>query len=150
MIINDKFTHGWVAGTCGGLLGGIFGFMPYYMGISSMRLTDWSAIMIFGRVPPYSLADHIYALLVLAGTEGVIGIIFAYLLPLITEKNIYFKGWVIFLIPWWIIYLLTALAKTEGTLNLSLMTTLSDGIATTITGLATVYIYRLLSRNQHQ
>lgn len=144
MYINDRFTRGWVAGACGGFLGSIFSFLPYYMGISKLRLSDWSAILIFGHVPPFSFAEQVYAMFILAGSIGVVGIIFAYILPLISEKNMYFKGWVIFLIPWWIIYLLTALAKTEGTLNLSLSTTFSDGISTSIIGLATVNSYRLL------
>ncbi len=142
--INDRFTHGWVAGTCGGLLGGIFSFLPYSVGISTLRLTDWSAILVFGRTPPFSFFDELYALGVLAGTVGGVGILFAFLLPLISEKMIYFKGWIIFLIPWGIIYLLTALAKTEGTLNLPVMTTLSNGISTSIIGLASVYFYQLL------
>lgn len=146
--INDRFTRGWVAGTCGGLLGGIIGFLPYYTGISTLRLTDWSAILVFGRVPPFSFFDQVYALSVLAGTTGLIGIVFAFLLPLITEQNIYLKGWIIFLIPWTILYLLTALAKTDGTLNLSALTTLSDGISTSIIGLASVYTYRLLEPKQ--
>jgi hypothetical protein len=144
MSISDRFTRGWLAGTCGGLLGGFLGFLPYYIGISTMRVSDWSAILIFGRGQPFSLVDQLYAVFVLAGSTGVTGIIFAFLLPLITEENIYFKGWIIFLIPWWIIYLLTALAKTQGTLNLSVMTTISNGIITTIIGLAAVYIYRVL------
>jgi hypothetical protein len=88
--------------------------------------------------------DEVYALGVLEGTTGGIGILFAYLLPLIKEQNLYFKGWIFFLISWGIIYLLTALAQTEGTLNLSVMTTLSDGIATSIIGVSSVYAYRLL------
>jgi hypothetical protein len=144
MYIRDRFTRGWVAGACGGLLGGILGFLPYYIGISTMRLSDWSAILIFGREPPFSFVDQVYAVFVLALSTGTTGIIFAFLLLFITEENIYFKGWIIFLFPWWIIYLLTALAKTEGTLNLSVMTTFSDGISTTIIGLVAVYSYRLL------
>jgi hypothetical protein len=146
MNISDRFTRGWLAGTCGGFLGGIFSFLPHYLGLSTLRLSDWSAILIFGHVPPFNLEDQIYALIVLAGTTGVVGIIFTYLLPLLSEENIYFKGWIIFLLPWWIIYLLTALAKTEGTLNLSLKTTLSDGISTSITGLTAIYFYRFLER----
>lgn len=144
MTINDRFTRGWVAGTCGGLLGGLFSFLPYCIGISTLSLTDWSAILMFGRVPPFSFFDQIYALVLLAGATGGIGIIFAFLLRKITEQNIYFKGWIIFLIPWGIIYLLTALFKTEGTLNLSVMTTLSDGVSTSVIGLASVCTYRLL------
>jgi hypothetical protein len=143
MAINDRFTRGWVAGTCGGILGGILSFLPYSIGISTMRVSDWSAILIFGRTQPFSLVDQIYAVSVLAWSTGCLGIIFAYLLPLLTEENMYFKGWIIFLIPWWIIYLLTALAKTEGTLNLSVMTTFSDGISTSIIGLTSVYFYQL-------
>ena len=77
MVINDRFTRGWIAGTCGGFLGAIFSLLPYSIGISSLRLSDWSAILIFGRVPPFSILDQIYALAVLAGSIGVIGIIFA-------------------------------------------------------------------------
>ncbi|MFB6467888.1 hypothetical protein ACE38V_13955 [Cytobacillus sp. Hz8] len=143
MLISDKFTRGWVAGACGGLLGGILGFQPYYIGISSMRITDWSSILVLGRKPPFSLTDQLYGLFVLAWSTGCVGIIFAFLLPLLTEKNIYFKGWIIFLIPWWLIYLLTALAKIEGTLNLSVMTALTNGISTSIMGLTAVYCYRL-------
>lgn len=144
MIINDRFTRGWVAGTCAGIFGGILDFLPYYIGISKLRLSDWSAILIFGRTPPFSLADQVYGVMVLAGGMGVIGIVFTFLLPMISEKNIYFKGWIVFLVPWWIIYLLTALAETKGTLNLSVMTTLTNGIAISIIGITTAFIYRLL------
>ncbi len=144
MTINDRFTRGWIAGVCGGFIGGTFGFLPKYMGISTMNLADWSAILIFGRTPPFSIADQVYAVIVLAGSTGIVGIIFAFLLPLITEENIYFKGWVIFLIPWWMIYLVTALARTEGTLDLSVMTTISNGIGASVSGLVAVYSYRLL------
>ncbi len=145
MPISDRFTHGWVAGTLGGLMGAIFSFLPYYMGISTLRLSDWSAVLIYGRVPPFSIADVIYSLIVFAGSNGCIGIIFAFLLPLITEKNIYFKGWIIFLVPWWMIYLVTALARTDGTLNLTMLTSLENGISTSIAGLTTVYFYLLLA-----
>ena len=144
MTINDKFTRGWIAGALASLLGSIWSFLSYNMGITTLRLSDWSAILIYGRIPPFSLADQVYATIILAGSTGIIGSIFALLLPLLTEENIYFKGWVIFLIPWWIIYLLTALAQTEGTLDLSVMTALSNGIGTSITGLGAVYSYRLL------
>jgi hypothetical protein len=144
LTINDKFTRGWVAGACGGLLGGLFGFLPHWAGLSTLSLTDWSAILVFGRIPPFSFADQLYALLILAGTTGCIGILFAFLLDLIDEKNIYFKGWILFLIPWEVLYLVTALAKTDGTLNLSVMTTFSDGISSSIIGLVSVYTYRLL------
>lgn len=144
MTINDKFTRGWVAGTLGGLIGGILGFLSYTLGISQMHFTDWSAVLIFGRAQPFSLAEQVYALIVTAGSTGVIGILFAFLIPVINKENLYFKGWIIFLIPWWILYLVTALAKVEGVINLSLMTALSDGIVTSITGLLSVYFYRSL------
>lgn len=143
MLISDRFTRGWVAGACGGLLGGIIGNQPYYIGISTMCITDWVSILVLGRKQPFSLPDQLNGLFVLTWSTGCVGIIFAFLLPLLTEKNIYFKGWIIFLIPWWTIYLLTALAKTEGTLNLSVMTALSNGISTSIIGLTAVYCYRL-------
>lgn len=144
MTISDRFTRGWAAGASGGLLGGIISFLPYYFGISTIRLSDWSAILIFGRIGPFSLADQLYAVYILALSTGFAGIIFAFLLLLINEENLYFKGWIFFLLPWWILYLGTALAQTEGTLNLSVMTTISDGISTSITGLTAVYVYRLL------
>ncbi|MDF2672915.1 MAG: hypothetical protein K0R09_1180 [Clostridiales bacterium] len=144
MSINDRFTRGWVAGTLGGFIGGLLGFLSYTFGISQMRFTDWSAVLVFGRPQPFSLADQIYGLIVTAGSTGVIGIVFAFLIPVINKENIYFKGWIIFLIPWWTLYLVTALAKIEGLINLSVMTALSDGIVTSITGLVGVYFYRLL------
>lgn len=147
MTINDTFTRGWVSGALGGLIGGIFGFLPRYIGISQMRFSDWLAILIFGRTQPFSLGEQIYSLIVAAGLTGVTGIIFSFLIAVINEENIYFKGWIIFIIPWWIIYLLTALAKTEGTLNLSVMTTVCDGIITSVIGLVSVYIYRVLKPN---
>lgn len=143
-IRDDKFTRGWISGTCGGFLGGVFDFLFKYIGISALSMSEWSAILIYGRKPPFSLIDRLYALFILAGTIGVVGIIFAFLLPFISEKNIYFKGWIIYILPWWILFLLTALAKTEGTLNLNVATTLSTGISISIIGLSAVYIYGLL------
>jgi len=135
-----------VAGAIGGLIGGLFSCLFYYIGITTLRLTDWVAILVYGRIPPFSFFDQIYALFVLAGTTGGVGILFALLLPKISEQNIYFKGWIFFLIPWGLVYLLTALAKTEGTLNLPAMTSLFNGVSISIIGLASVFTYRLLSR----
>jgi hypothetical protein len=147
MTINDTFTRAWIAGALGGLVGQLIGFLPHYMGISQIYLSDWLAILIFGRTPPFSLADSVYAVIVGAGLAGVTGIIFAFLIPVIKEENIYFKGWIIFVIPWWILYLVTALARTEGTLNLSVMSTVFDGISTSVIGLVSVYCYQLLKPN---
>ena len=143
-ISEDRFTRGWISGTCGGFIGAIFGLLFKYIGISKLCVSDWAAILIFGRTPPFSILDHLYAILILAGTVGVVGIIFAYLLPLINDENIYFKGLIIFTIPWWFIFLLSALAKLEGTLNLSVKTTLANGLSIAIMAFLAVYIYRRL------
>jgi hypothetical protein len=100
LTISDRFTRGWASGHVWRFIRGLFGFLPYCIGISTLRLTDWSAILVFGCTPPFSFFDELYALGVLAGTAGGVGVLFAFLLPLITERNIYFKGWIIFLIPW--------------------------------------------------
>ncbi|HEX9059599.1 MAG TPA: hypothetical protein VF941_05430 [Clostridia bacterium] len=42
MTVSDKFTRGWIAGTCGGFLGAIFSFIPYYIGFSTLRLSEQS------------------------------------------------------------------------------------------------------------
>jgi len=144
-ISDDIFTRGWISGTCGGLLGAIFGILFKYIGFTTLSVTEWSAILIYGRTPPFSLIDQLYAMIILAGTVGIMGIIFAFLLPFITDKNIYFKGWIIFIIPWWFIFLFTVLAKTKGTMNLPVATAFSNGISISIMAFSAVYIYRLLA-----
>jgi hypothetical protein len=146
MSISDRFTRGWVAGACGGLIGGIISLLPRYLVFNVLGISDWAAILIYGRLPPFSNIDIAYAIIIIAGSTGVIGIIFAYLLNLINEENIYFKGWIVFLVPWGLVYLLTALAQTDGTLNLPVMTSLFNGISISILGLVSVFAYRLIKR----
>ena len=64
MTINDRFTRGWIAGALGSILGSIWSFLAYQVGFTTLRLSDWSAILIYGRIPPFSLADEVYATIV--------------------------------------------------------------------------------------
>lgn len=107
--------------------------------ISHLRNVDWMAIMIFAHPPAFELIETIIAMIVNVFFCGVLGILFAYLLPLIKSEKIYLKGWVFSLVVWLGAYAISTIFKVVGTTPTSVETAILNISGATVYGLALAY-----------
>jgi len=144
--MEDRLYRGFVAGTIGGVVSNILSHLSYFLGFTALRLSDWAAILIFGHVPPFSLGEQIFAVFVQIGWSGAVGSVFAYFLVWVTNRKILFKAWMLGTTPFFVIYLLTALFQTPGTVPLPLNTVLSNYITSSIFGIVMGYSFKILDQ----
>jgi len=135
MILRDKFTRGFIAGITGGLVANIASLLFGFLGLTTLRFADWTAIIILGQTPPFSTGEILFSLAVNIGFTGILGIVFIYLIPLIKITNLLFKGWIFSTFIWFFIYSITTLFKVEGTMPIPLTTALANVVTTSIYGL---------------
>jgi hypothetical protein len=144
--MEDRLYRGFVAGVVGGVVSNILSHLSYFLGFTTLRLSDWAAILIFGHVPPFSLGEHIFAVFIQIGWSGAVGSVFAYFLVWVTNRKILFKAWMLGTVPFFVIYLLTALFQTPGTVPLPLNTVLSNYITSSIFGVVMGYSFKVLDQ----
>jgi hypothetical protein len=144
--MEDRLYRGFVAGAVGGVVSNILSHLSYFWGFTTLRLSDWAAILIFGHVPPFSLGEHIFAVFIQIGWSGAVGSVFAYFLVWVTDRKILFKAWMLGTVPFFVIYLLTALFQTPGTVPLPLNTVLSNYITSSIFGIVMGYSFKVLDQ----
>ncbi len=144
--MEDRLYRGFVAGIVGGVVSNTLSYLSYFLGITTLRLSDWAAILIFGHVPPFGLGEDIFAVFIQIGWSGAVGSVFAYFLVWVTNRKILFKAWMLGTTPFFVIYLLTALFKTPGTVPLPLNTVLSNYITSSIFGVVMGYSFKVLDQ----
>lgn len=142
---KDVFSRGFFAGAIAGiamlawsLLSGAILQIPH------LRNVDWMAIMIFGHAPAFEVIETGIAMLGNIFFCGILGIGFAYILPLIKNENIYFKGWVFSLSVWFTAYVISTMYKIEGTLPTSIETTILNAVGATVYGFTLAYATKRL------
>lgn len=145
--MEDRLYRGFVAGVVGGIVSNTLSYLSYSLGITTLRLSDWAAILIFGHVPPFSLGEDTFAVFIQIGWSGAVGSVFAYFLVWVTDRKILFKAWMLGTTPFFLIYLLTALFQTPGTVPLPLNTVLSNYITSSIFGVIMGYSLKVLDQD---
>lgn len=133
--MKDKFTRGFFAGIAGGLAANGVSLFFGFLKITTLRFADWTGIIIFGHIPPFSTGEILFAIIGNIGFAGFLGIVFTYLISLIKSINLLFKGWVFSTFIWFFIYAITTLFKVEGTMPLPLNTAIANVITTSVFGL---------------
>ncbi len=142
IFLEDKFTSGFLAGVTGGLVANGVSFIFGFLGLTALRFADWTGIIIFGHIKPFSTGEILFALATNIGFTGVLGIVFTYLIFLIKSTNFFLKGWVFSTSMWFIIYTVTALFKVEGTTPLPLSTVIANAVTASTYGLVLVQALR--------
>lgn len=146
--MEDRVFRGFVAGAIGGIVASLLSHLSYYFGFTTLRLADWAAILIFGHIPPFGIGEHLFSVFIHIGWCGAVGSLFAYFLVWVTSRNLLFKAWIIGTTPYFLIYLLTALFQTPGTIPLPLKTALSNYFTSTIFSLVMGYSYKTFDQQK--
>ncbi|TYO93901.1 hypothetical protein [Desulfallas thermosapovorans] len=138
-IENDRLARGLIAGLAGGVIMNIINLTSYYLNIAELRFLDWASLVIYGT-KPYSVLEAIFAQMAQLVFVGLLGIILAYLIPVVTSKNYLLRGWLYGVLIWFSLYGLSYLFKIQATIPLRLDSVLTDLIAASAFGLVTVEI----------
>ncbi|GBG56998.1 hypothetical protein SPFL3102_02262 [Sporomusaceae bacterium FL31] len=146
--MEDRVFRGFVAGIIGGIVATLLSYLAYFKEFTTLRLTDWAAILIFAHVPPFSTEEHLFASFIHIGWCGAVGSVFAYFLAWTTNRRILFKAWMIGTTPYFVIYLLTSLFLTPGTVPTPFKTALSNYISSTIFSIIMGYSYKVLEQRE--
>ncbi|HBX23556.1 MAG TPA: hypothetical protein DEF34_08005 [Desulfotomaculum sp.] len=148
MMERDRLTRGFYAGLGATVLQNVWSFLAYAVGLTTLRMADWSAIIIFGRGGPFSTAETLFGLLGHLVWGGFLGIVFVYLIPHVKHRHLTLKGLLYGWSIWFFIYSLTLLFSVEPTLNLPLLTPISDFIGATIYGLVLAWVVNSLTEKE--
>ncbi len=132
----DRFTRGFVAGVLGGIIMNLWSLaiVISILNWEIIRFIDWSAIIIFGDLPRNHL-EGIFGFSMHLVFTGLLGIIFAFLIPHITSRAYLFKGIVYGLIANFISYAIPGLFQKPVITEHSLATVTSNLIGAILFGI---------------
>lgn len=133
--MKDRLIGGFAAGAIGGVAANAWSFFAGWADLSTLRYVDWTAIALYGHTMPFTSGEIAWALVIQLGLCAGSGVIFSYLLLLITSQNLYFRGWLFSCAVWLMIYVVSLLFRFEGTVPSPLKTVISHFIGASIYGL---------------
>lgn len=133
--MEDRLTRGFIAGVISGIVTNAFNILLGASGLSELRFLDWTGIVMYDHIPPFTLGEMIFALVGQLIFTGGLGVLFIYLIPLITSKNLLFKSWLWGASIWFVIDGLTTLYKMEGISPTSLGTSVGNYLSASLYGL---------------
>lgn len=131
----DRFHRGLIAGIIAGVIMNVWSFISYYLlQFTTRKYVDWTGVILYGDLPR-NIGETIYALLIHLVWTGLLGVIFAYILPRITSRGYLIKGVFFGFVTGFITYAITTLFKTPHITITPLRTVISDHIGGVIFGL---------------
>jgi len=135
----DRFYRGFTAGIVGGVPMNVWSFFSYYiLHFTDLRFLDWSSMIIYGHLP-YNTFQTFYALIIQLLWVGLLGIIFAFLVPTITSRGYLGKGVIYGIISGLIIYGITTIFRVPNLVIFSTTTVISNHVGGIIWGLVMAY-----------
>ncbi len=144
--MKDKFLVGFIAGVAGAMSAAIISIPLYMLKLSKFLLIDYAAILITGK-KPQSVIEFTFGMFIHWGFSGATGILFAYLInhELITNKNLWLKGWMFGLGLWFIINILTTVFKVDGLSVVPVGTAIINALASSLFGIVMALVFNRLN-----
>lgn len=138
--MKDRFMNGLIAGIIAGIFALIIDlFFVDVLKFGKLRFWDFSSILLFGN-KPQSFWQTLLGILGHIGFSGIGGVIYAYLIRLITSKYLYIKGIVFGLSIWFSAYTTTYMLKVPYLKDISFETSVADYISSLFYGLILTYV----------
>ena len=141
--LRDRLARGFVAGLIAGVAMNVLSHIFFNLGWAELRFLDWAGVMIYGYRPE-TFSEAAFAQLAQLIFVGVLGVIFAYLIPLLTSRNYHLRGWLFSSLIWFSLYGITLLFDVKTTIPLNVGTAVSDLIGASVYGLTLAEVLRLL------
>lgn len=150
MDLKDRLTRGFLAGVIGGVVAFPWGLISkYILKSADILYNDFAAIHIYGKRPDV-LVEMMFAQLAVFGLFGVCGILFVYLIPYVTSRNLVFKGLIWGATIWFTTYAITTLFKVPGLERITMINSISNLIGALIWGGALAIVLNYLDKRAKQ
>jgi len=137
--LQDRFTRGYLSGAAAGVVMAALNIAFFNLGWSKDRYLDMVA-MLFWSDMPKSLWEMGFAQVIHIAVDGLLGIVFAYLLPKLESGYLLLKGSTFGAATWFIIHAAGAFFHVPVLSESNSLTILMHLIASTIYGLLLVVI----------
>ncbi len=136
--IKDRFTRGFLAGAISGVPTFILTVIAYQLKWTSIRWAHFASILIYGH-KDRNLLEDIFATLITLFFTGLMGALFAYIIPQIKSSNYPFKGWVYGVTIWFVSYAVTLLFKVPEVATILLKSAFFNFLEASLWGLTLGY-----------
>jgi hypothetical protein len=145
-IVNDRFTLGLVSGLIAAMAMSLLNYIFIYTTSAKTLFSDFVGIMLFGS-KPNSLTEIFIATIAHFLLGGILGVVFSYLVLLVSENNLVLKGITYGAVTFFILFSLGVLFKISGLERSIVPTVLSKGIGSAFYGFVLAYVMLLLKRS---
>jgi hypothetical protein len=136
--LKDRFTRGFLSGVIAGLPTLAFAFIASSFKWTTLRWSNFAAILIYGQKST-NLSEEIFSSLGVFFFCGILGIICAFIIPKISSANYLLKSWVFSIAVWFFIFVATLFYKIPGLLIIPYKTAVSNFVEATIWGFTLGY-----------
>jgi len=145
--MKDRFTRGFMAGVLAGLISSVWNIISYHLiNMSTIRFLDFAAILTYGR-RTRTIWEALFSWAATVFFYGLSGIIFIYLIKIVTSENLIFKGFLFGITTWFFSYTITYLFKIPELSRISFLTAFSNFIGAVIYGIALGYVLKILDHS---
>jgi hypothetical protein len=142
--MKDKFMRGMIAGVLAGVVCNAFSYFSFHvLRFAALRYVDFASVVIYGRKLQQPLA-LVMAQLFQLGFSGFLGVLYAYLLPLMSTQYYRSKGIFYGVAVWGISYGVAHLYKLPELTITPVNTAISNNISAFIFGWVLAETYRWL------
>ncbi|MCK8818070.1 hypothetical protein MWH28_11945 [Natroniella sulfidigena] len=133
--MRDRFTRGLIAGVIAGLPSLLFNIGAYTLNFTNLLWGDFMGVFLFGD-RPVGVAEVVFSSIAQALFLGGLGIIFVFLLPLISSQHYLLKSSIYGLAIWFISFAIPFLFQLPKLADVELQTVISNFISGLLWGLA--------------
>lgn len=149
MNFTDRLIRGFTAGLISGIAVDVLDLLSNTLGIDEMTYFDWAGIVIFGSTPN-KLSEYMVSVFAQLFLCGILGIIYAYLIPQVTSKNHLLKGWIFGVTTWFVFFLAAFVFKLGPLLKLQEDSAGSDAITGSVFGIVLALTLKWLDRRKYR
>lgn len=115
------------------------------LGFYKERLLDWSASVLFGRLPLNSI-EIFFAQIGQIFFAGFLGVLSIYMLLKVIDENYLLKGWVFGIVIWFGLYAISTVFKLPGLEKHTINATISHFISASTYGLVLSFVMHALDK----
>lgn len=147
MNFNDRFIKGLFAGLVAGIVHDFYDVITNLLKIDEHSYFDWVGIVIIGKEPK-TLIEYILTISAKTFLSAILGILFAYLIPKLTSKNLVIKGSIFGATIWFIFFTAVFVFKIEKLMDTNATSALSDAVNSIVYGIILALGYNYLDKKQ--
>lgn len=119
--------------------------ISYLLDINELSFFDWSGVVVLGA-KPRSPQDFVLAVAAQLFFTGALGIVFAYIVPAFTSKNLLLKGWLFGLLSWFTLNAIAVLYSLHDLTRRNFDTASADAVSVSLYGVVLAYTFNRMNQ----